>query len=101
MGHKGPPMLLTITNTTPPAADLARRLHREPGRSHAVEVPTGRAHLFFPEATAERCTAAVLLDIDPLAEAAGPPPLARAYTASALLGLAVVRLFDAALAAAH
>jgi len=26
----------------------------------------GKAHLFYPEATSERCTAAILLDVDPI-----------------------------------
>jgi hypothetical protein len=90
-------MLLTITSSTPDT-DLARHLHREPGRPHTAELPAGRAHLYYPDHSPERCTAAVLLEIDPLA----PPgdsrlPLASPYTAPALLGLAVARLFAPAL----
>jgi hypothetical protein len=90
-------MLLTITCTTP-AADLARHLHREPGRPHTAELPAGRAHLFFPDHSAERRTAAVLLEIDPLAApGSSRQSLSKTYTAPALVGLAVARLFAPAL----
>ena len=60
-------MLLTITTTHRPATDLA----------------FGSAHVFYPVAPAERCTAALLLDIDPLKLVRGPGaatlvPLAKA-----------------------
>ncbi|MDE3076603.1 MAG: 3' terminal RNA ribose 2'-O-methyltransferase Hen1, partial [Chloroflexota bacterium] len=59
-------MLLTITTTHQPATDLGFLLHKNPSRSQAFELNFGRAHVFYPEATAERCTAALLLDIDPI-----------------------------------
>src|SRR5204863_365963 len=32
----------------------------------SFELPFGRAHVFYPEASDERCTAALLLDVDPV-----------------------------------
>src|SRR5215813_4843579 len=59
-------MLLTITTTTNPATDLGYLLHKNPERMHSIELSFGKAHLFYPEATPERCTAALLLDVDPV-----------------------------------
>ena len=59
-------MLLTITTTFQPATDLGHLLRKHPGRVHSAELSFGRAHVFYPEATNERCTAALLLDIDPI-----------------------------------
>ena len=59
-------MLLTITTTYSPATDLGYLLHKNPARLQSVEVAGGVAHVFYPEATAERCTAALLLDLDPV-----------------------------------
>ena len=59
-------MLLTITTTHPPATDLGYLLHKHPARVQASDLGLGRAHVFYPEATAERCTAALLLDVDPV-----------------------------------
>jgi 3' terminal RNA ribose 2'-O-methyltransferase Hen1 len=41
-------------------------LHKHPGRAQSVELPVGTAHVFYPEATRERCTAALLLEVDPI-----------------------------------
>jgi len=59
-------MLLTITTTHQPATDLGYLLHKNPQRLHSLELSFGKAHLFYPEATQERCTAALLLDVDPV-----------------------------------
>src|SRR6266436_4541513 len=59
-------VLLTITSTTPPATDLGHLLRKHPGRLHTFELNFGRAHVFYPESTPERCTAALLLDVDPV-----------------------------------
>jgi Hen1-like subunit of RNA repair complex len=59
-------MLLSITTTLRPATDLGYLLHKHPARSHELELAFGRAHMFYPEATDERCTFALLLDIDPV-----------------------------------
>ncbi len=57
-------MLLTITTTHHPATDLGYLLHKNPANLHSLELSFGKAHVFYPEATAERCTAALLLDVD-------------------------------------
>ncbi|NVO29698.1 3' terminal RNA ribose 2'-O-methyltransferase Hen1 [Hymenobacter lapidiphilus] len=59
-------MLLTITTTYSPATDLGYLLHKNPARLQSLEIAGGQAHIFYPEATAERCTAALLLDLDPV-----------------------------------
>jgi SAM-dependent methyltransferase len=64
-------MLLTITYTGENPGDLGYLLHKNPARPQTVELGFGRAHVFYPELSAERCTAALLLDIDPLDLARG------------------------------
>jgi 3' terminal RNA ribose 2'-O-methyltransferase Hen1 len=59
-------MLLTITTTHRPATDLGYLLHKNPAKVHSFELSFGKAHLFYPEATEERCTAALLLEVDPV-----------------------------------
>ena len=59
-------MLLTITNTQPPATDLGYLLHKNPARPQSFDLSFGTAHVFYPEATDERCSAALLLDVDPV-----------------------------------
>ncbi|MGH9157349.1 MAG: 3' terminal RNA ribose 2'-O-methyltransferase Hen1 [Acidimicrobiales bacterium] len=60
-------MLLTVTTTSRPATDLGFLLHKHPDRVHAVDLPFGRATVAYPEATEERCTAALLVEVDPVA----------------------------------
>jgi len=60
-------MLLTVTNAQRPATDLGYLLHKNPDRVQSFELSFGKAHVFYPEATPERCTAALLLDVDPVA----------------------------------
>ena len=57
-------MLLTISTTHQPATDLGHLLHKNPAKLHSFEMSFGKAHLFYPEATSQKCTAALLLDID-------------------------------------
>jgi len=59
-------MLLTIALTYRPATDLGYLLHKHPARFQTFSISSGQAHVFFPEARAERCTSALLLDIDPV-----------------------------------
>ena len=100
-------MLLTITTTHTPATDLGYLLHKNPARCQEFEMTFGKAFLFFPEATAARCTAALLLDVDPVGLVrgkAGPRmsgPLGqyvndRPYAASSLLSVAMVRVLGSA-----
>lgn len=103
-------MLLTISTTHQPATDLGYLLHKNPARVQAVELAYGKAHIFYPEATAERCTAALLLDIDPVAlvrNQHGPAGEGfaleqyvndRPYVASSFLSVALGKVFGTALA---
>ena len=59
-------MLLTITTTHQPATDLGYLLHKNPARCQTFPAGFGQIHVFYPEAGADRCTAALLLDVDPV-----------------------------------
>jgi len=59
-------LLLTLTTTHHPATDLGYLLYKNPSEVQTFELSFGMAHVFYPEATAERCTAAFLLEIDPV-----------------------------------
>jgi 3' terminal RNA ribose 2'-O-methyltransferase Hen1 len=82
-------------------------LFKNPGRHHVKELSFGQAHLFYPEATAQRCTVALLLDVDPVALVRGrnggdSGPLAqyvndRPYVASSFLSVAIRELFGTAI----
>jgi hypothetical protein len=59
-------MPLTITTTHSPATDLGYLLHKNPSRPQSFELAFGRADVFYPQADEGRCTAAMLLEIDPV-----------------------------------
>ena len=59
-------MLLTIRTTHQPATDLGFLLHKHPDHVHTRDFPFGSATVFYPEASPEACTAAILLDVDPV-----------------------------------
>ena len=59
-------MLLTISTTHRPATDLGYLLHKNPARLQTFTTTFGAAHVFYPEASEERCTAALLLEVDPV-----------------------------------
>jgi 3' terminal RNA ribose 2'-O-methyltransferase Hen1 len=99
-------VLLTVTTTHAPATDLGFLLHKNPSTTHAVELAFGRALVLYPEATPERCTAALLLDVDPVGLVRGRAAKAhgadeyvsdRPYVASSFLSVALARLFGTAL----
>lgn len=100
-----PRVLLTITLTKPPATDLGYLLHKSPGRVHSRELAFGQSHVFYPEASADRCTAALLLDIDPVGLARGrhqgsslePYVNDRPYVASSFMSVAIGQVFGSAL----
>ncbi len=96
-------MLLTITSTHPPATDLGYLLHKNPARSQSFELPVGMAHVFYPEASHERCTAALLLEIVPVGLVRSEGRTLREYVndrpyaASSFLSVAISRVFGTAL----
>ncbi|TIU36231.1 MAG: 3' terminal RNA ribose 2'-O-methyltransferase Hen1, partial [Mesorhizobium sp.] len=57
-------MFFSIATTHRPATDLGFLLHKHPDRLHEAELSFGKAWLFYPEASDERCEAALLLDVD-------------------------------------
>ena len=59
-------MLLTISTTHQPATDLGYLLHKNPSNAHSLELSFGKAHVFYPEVSVDRCVAALLLDVDPV-----------------------------------
>lgn len=97
-------MLLTITSTHPPATDLGYLLHKRPDRFQTFELSFGKAHVFYPEASEERCTAVLLLDLDPVRLVRGRGGAGieqyvndRPYVASSFLSVAIARVFGTAL----
>src|SRR5215510_6896072 len=63
---RGDRMLLTITTTHRPASDLSYLLHKHPDRCQLFDLSFGKVHIFYPEVGAERCSACLLLDVDPI-----------------------------------
>ncbi|MFK4598839.1 3' terminal RNA ribose 2'-O-methyltransferase Hen1 [Streptomyces pristinaespiralis] len=108
-------VFLTISTTGTverPATDLGYLLHKHPDKAQAFSTSHGTAHVFYPEASAERCTAALLLEVDPVALVrrgkgkgrGGAPDSAlaqyvndRPYAASSLLAVALTTVFKSAL----
>jgi Hen1-like subunit of RNA repair complex/PNKP (polynucleotide 5'-kinase/3'-phosphatase) family adenylyltransferase-like protein/calcineurin-like phosphoesterase family protein len=104
-------VLLTITTTRAPATDLGYLLHKHPDRPQSFDVSAGQAHVLYPEATPERCTAALLLEVDPIALVRGPAGTSskrsdgelaqyvndRPYAASSMLAVAIKEAFRTAL----
>ena len=60
-------MLLTIQTTHRPATDLGYLLHKNPALVQTFELAAGSACVFYPEAGEDVCTAALMVDIDPIA----------------------------------
>ena len=102
-------MLLTIRTTHRPATELGYLLGKNPARAQSFELAFGKAHVFYPEAGDEACTAALLLDVDPVALVRGRPGAGeggaldqyvndRPYVASSFLSVALSRVMRSALA---
>ncbi|MFK7979781.1 MAG: 3' terminal RNA ribose 2'-O-methyltransferase Hen1 [Saprospiraceae bacterium] len=60
-------MLLKITTTHQPATDLGYLLGKHPERFQTKELSFGKVHVFYPEVSEEKCTAALLMDINAIA----------------------------------
>ncbi len=106
------PVLLTISAgrsavlETP--ADLGYLLHKHPDRVQSFAVYGGTAHVFYPEVSSDRCTAAMVLEVDPVALVRGRSGARdgftlgqyindRPYVASSLLAVAMAKVFRSAL----
>ncbi|WP_307487065.1 3' terminal RNA ribose 2'-O-methyltransferase Hen1 [Microbacterium trichothecenolyticum] len=59
-------MLVTLTSTAPVASHLSHLLRKHPDRAQSFPLSVGLAHVFYPEVNDERCTVAMLLEIDPI-----------------------------------
>lgn len=102
-------MLLTITNHTPQASDLGFLLHKHPGKVQTFELAFGQAHVFYPHVDRDRCTACLLLEIDPIGlvrNRRGPSGEGRSleqyvndrpYVASSFMSVAIAKVFSSAL----
>jgi 3' terminal RNA ribose 2'-O-methyltransferase Hen1 len=101
-------MLLSISTTHRPATDLGYLLHKVPGRLHSFTLNFGTAHVFYPEASDERCTASLLVEVDPVGlvrrpKGAGEAGLIRQYVndrpyvASSMLSTAISRVYGTAM----
>jgi 3' terminal RNA ribose 2'-O-methyltransferase Hen1 len=102
-------MILTITTTYQPATDLGYLLFKHPERVQSIELTFGKAHIFFPQVSQERCTAALLLDIDPIGlvrKRRGPSGNSfaldqyvndRPYVASSFMSVALLEAFRSAM----
>lgn len=101
-------MLLSITTTRSPATDLGFLLHKHPERHQRFELSFGTAHVFYPEASPERCTACLLLEVDPVRLVRGKGDWKdglldqyvndRPYVASSFMSVAIAQVFGSALA---
>jgi 3' terminal RNA ribose 2'-O-methyltransferase Hen1 len=102
-------MLLTISTTHQPATNLSFLLHKHPDKLQPIELSNGNAHIFYPEASDERCTVALLLDIDPIGLVRnsgrggddsfllGHYVNDRPYVASSLMSVAIAKAFSTAM----
>lgn len=64
-------MLLTISAERSAAlavtSDLGFLLHKHPEKVQPFAVYGGTAHVFYPEVSDDRCTVAMVLEVDPVA----------------------------------
>jgi len=102
-------MLLTITTTHKPATDLGYLMHKHPDKFQSVKLSIGKAHIFYPEKTAEKSTIALLLDINPIDMVRGGRSLTgkgfslgqyvndRPYVASSFMSAAISKAFSTAM----
>lgn len=101
-------MLLTLRATGPQASGLGYLLHKHPDKLQTFPLAFGRAHVFYPESTDEAVTAALLLDLDPVALVRGRQGSSegglfdqyvndRPYVASSFLSVAIAQVLGSAL----
>lgn len=100
-------MLLTITYKGENAADLGFLLHKNPSRPQEVSLSYGKAIIFYPVVEKDICTAALLLDINPLDLTRGKTGSRhgglydyindRPYVSSSFMSSAIARVFGTAM----
>lgn len=106
-------MLVTVTyepdsGSETDATVLGYLLHKHPARAQTFTAPVGDIHVFAPEARPERCTFAMLLEVDPVglvrnkrfrgdARALDHYVNDRPYVASSMLAVAIGAVFRTAM----
>ncbi len=93
----------------PQASDLGYLLHKHPDKAQSFSTAVGTAQVFWPDATAEHSTVALLLEVDPIALVRGKNGRGgegfslsqyvndRPYAASSMLSVALGKVFRTAM----
>ena len=102
-------VLLSLTTTHQPATDLGYLLHKHPDQFQTIDLSFGKAHIFYPEATKERTTVCLMLDLDSIDLVRGTKRTSsdgfglrdyvndRPYVASSFLSVAMSKAFSSAM----
>lgn len=100
-------MLIELTLTRPPSTDLGFLLGKHPDRVQRFDLAFGQAHVFYPQASDDCCTAVLLLEVDPVGlvrgrSSAGEFALQqyvndRPYVTSSFLSVALASVYRSAL----
>ncbi len=98
-------MLLTITTTCQLVTELGLLLHKHPQQHYqSFSFSFGQAHVFYPEVSTQRCTVALLLEVNAAKLVRGRGMTVkeylsdRPYVASSFLSIAIAQVFETALA---
>ncbi len=95
--------MISISTTHHPATDLGYLLHKNPARAHEIDLSFGQGMVVFPEASEARCTAVLLVEVDPISLVRSPGGSLsqyvndRPYVASSFLCTALTRAFGTAM----
>lgn len=100
-------MLLSISTVHSVASDFSFLLHKHPGRCQSFSLSFGQAHVFYPEVSEGKCTACLLLDVDPIGMVRGKRQDQRfmlgsyvndrAYCASSFMSVAISQVYRSAM----
>ncbi|UTC64072.1 3' terminal RNA ribose 2'-O-methyltransferase Hen1 [Treponema sp. OMZ 788] len=102
-------MLLTISAEGSNSNILSFLLHKHPDKLQTAELSVGKAHVFYPEYSEEKTTAALLLEIDPVGMVRNAKNFTgkdfllgqyvndRPYVASSFMSSAIAKVFSSAL----
>ena len=100
-------MLLTITYRGEQATDLGFLLHKNPARTQVFDMSFGHAYVFYPKAADTECTAALLIDLNPVDLARGKVGSTegglfdyindRPYVASSFMSTALSKVYSTAM----
>lgn len=102
-------MILTISANKQPATDLGFILHKHPDKLQKIDLSIGSAHIFYSEASEEKTTVALLLEIDPIDMVKKARTLSgkefalghyvndRPYVASSFMSVALSKAFSTAM----